>query len=36
MLKNTVIRSSCDALAFIEEFHRSKTDKTILILVGNK
>ena len=35
MLKNIVNPSSSDALVFIEEYHRSKPDKTLLILIGN-
>ena len=35
MLKNIINPSSSDALVFIEEYHRSKPDKTLLILIGN-
>ena len=35
MLKNIVNPSSSDALVFIEEYHRSKPDKSLLLLVGN-
>ena len=35
MLKNIVNPSSSDALAFIVKYHRSKPDKTLLLLVGN-
>ena len=35
MFKNIVNPLSSDALAFIEKYHRSKPDKTLLLLVGN-
>ncbi|MCK5030045.1 MAG: endonuclease NucS, partial [Thermoplasmatales archaeon] len=35
MLKNIINPSSSDALVFIEEYHRSKPDKSLLLLVGN-
>jgi len=35
MLKNIVNPSSSDALVFIEKYHRSKPDKTLLMLIGN-
>jgi RecB family endonuclease NucS len=35
MVKNIVNPSSSDALEFIVKYHRSKTDKTLLILIGD-
>jgi len=35
MFKNIVNPLSSDTLAFIEDYHRSKADKTILILIGD-
>jgi len=35
MLKNIVNPSSSDALVFIEKYHRSKPDKTLLMLISN-
>ena len=35
MLKNIVNPSSSGALVFIEKYHRSKPDKTLLMLIGN-
>jgi RecB family endonuclease NucS len=35
-LPKTILNpSSSDALAFIEKYHRSKPDKTLLILIGD-
>jgi len=35
LLRTILNPSSSDALAFIEKYHRSKPDKTLLILIGN-
>jgi hypothetical protein len=35
LLKTILNPSSSDALEFIEKYHRSKPDKTLLILIGN-